>query len=228
MSDDPMLTRRNVIAGLAMVGAAAVAHARQPQPLAKHMAKGTIEKLIPTTISDWQFATTSGLVLPPPDTSIDELYDEVMTRVYVRPDSPPIMFLIAYGSRQDGLLQLHRPEVCYPVGGYRLSETKVSQLAMLPGQPIPVRSFTAASDSRVEQVMYWTRVGGFMPTSWAQQRWAVVQANLAGTIPDGILVRASCIDLNMEASMALLQSFAQALAQAVKPDVRRLLWQSAA
>lgn len=223
-----MLTRRNVITGLTMVGAAAVAHARQPQPYAKHMAKGTIEKLIPTQIGDWKFETTSGLVLPPPDASIDELYDEVMTRVYLRPNSPPIMFLIAYGSVQDGLLQLHRPEVCYPVGGYRLTETRVSQFSLTPGETIPIRTFTAASDSRVEQVMYWTRVGNVMPTSWAEQRWAVVKANLKGAIPDGILVRMSCIDLNMETSMAVLQSFAQSLAQAVTPDVRRLLWQGPA
>jgi len=222
-----MLTRRNVITGLAMTGAAGVAFARQPQPYAKRMAKGTIEKLIPTTIGDWQFQTTSGLVLPPPDATLDRLYDEVMTRVYRRPDSPDVMFLIAYGSVQDGLLQLHRPEVCYPVGGYKLSQTEVSNFAVEPRARIPIRTFTAASDSRVEQVMYWTRVGDYMPTSWVAQRWAVVEANLAGRIPDGILVRISCVDLDMAASMAVMKSFAQSLAQVVKPDVRRLLWSGA-
>lgn len=226
MSD--ILTRRNVITGLAMTGAAGVAFARQPKPSTKRMAKGTIDKLIPTTIGDWQFQTTSGLVLPPPDATIDRLYDEVMTRVYSRPNTPDIMFLIAYGSVQDGLLQLHRPEVCYPVGGYRLSETRVSQFPVQSQAIIPIRTFTAASDNRVEQVMYWTRVGAYMPTSWAAQRWAVVEANLSGVIPDGILVRMSCIDLDMNVSMALLKSFAQSLAQSVRPDVRRLLWHSAA
>lgn len=225
---DGQITRRNVIAGIAMMGAAAIAHARQPKPYAKRMAKGTIEKLIPQRIGDWTFETTSGLVLPPPDATIDRLYDEVMTRVYTRPDSPPIMFLIAYGSVQDGLLQLHRPEVCYPVGGYQLSKTRITTFPVMPGEQIPVRTFTAASDSRVEQVMYWTRVGKVMPTTWAQQRWAVVEANLEGAVPDGILVRISTIDLDVAASMSLLQSFAQSLAQAVKPDVRRLLWQSPA
>jgi EpsI family protein len=225
---DGMITRRNVITGIAMMGAGGVASARPPMPYAKKMAKGTIDKLIPAQIGDWTFETTSGLVLPPPDATIDRLYDEVMTRVYVRPNSPPIMFLIAYGSVQDGLLQLHRPEVCYPVGGYELSETRIAQFPIMPGNDVPIRTFTAASDSRVEQVMYWTRVGNVLPTSWGEQRWAVVEANLKGAVPDGILVRMSTVDLDMEASMEILQSFAQSLAQAVKPDVRRLLWQGTA
>jgi EpsI family protein len=224
---DSLITRRNVITGIAMMGAAAVAHVRQPVPYAKKMAKGTLDKLIPTKIGDWTFETTSGLVLPPPDATIDRLYDELTTRVYTRPNSPPVMLLIAYGSVQDGLLQLHRPEVCYPVGGYKLTDTEISDFPIMPGQSIPIRSFTADSDSRVEQVMYWTRVGDVMPTSWVEQRWAVVRANLAGAIPDGILVRVSAIDLDMKASMALLQDFAQSMAQATRPDVRKLLWRAA-
>lgn len=224
---DALITRRNVITGLAMMGAAAVAHARQPIPYAKKMKKGTLDTLIPTQVGDWKFETTSGLVLPPPDATVDRLYDELTTRVYTRPNSPPVMLLIAYGSVQDGLLQLHRPEVCYPVGGYELTDTQISQFPIMPGQNIPIRSFTAASDSRVEQVMYWTRVGDVMPTSWAEQRWAVVKANLAGAVPDGILVRVSAIDLDMKASMALLQDFARSMAQAAKPDVRNLLWRAA-
>jgi EpsI family protein len=224
---DALITRRNVITGLAMMGAAAVAHARQPIPYAKKMKKGTLDTLIPTQVGDWKFETTSGLVLPPPDATVDRLYDELTTRVYTRPNSPPVMLLIAYGSVQDGLLQLHRPEVCYPVGGYELTDTQISQFPIMPGQNIPTRSFTAASDSRVEQVMYWTRVGDVMPTSWGEQRWAVVKANLEGAVPDGILVRVSTIDLDMKVSMALLQDFAQSMAQAAKPDVRNLLWRAA-
>ena len=227
MMNDP-ITRRNMLAGAAMIGAAAVAHARQPQPIAKRMAKGTIEKLIPTTIGGWKFETTSGLVLPPPDAYLDRLYDEVMTRVYSRPESPPIMLLIAYGSVQDGLLQLHRPEVCYPVGGYQLTQTRIENFDLSPQTHIPIRTFTAASPSRVEQVMYWTRVGSVMPTSWAQQRWAVVRANLAGDIPDGILVRVSAVDGNIATSMALMQSFVRDLAAVVPASTQRLLWHGVA
>lgn len=222
---DSVITRRNLITGLAMMGAAGIAHARQPVPYARKMSKETLDKLIPAKVGEWRFETTSGLVLPPPDATIDRLYDAVTTRVYSRPNMPPIMLLIAYGSVQDGLLQLHRPEVCYPVGGYTLTETQISEFPITPGEVIPVRSFTAASDSRVEQVMYWTRVGNYMPTSWAEQRWSVVKANLEGAVPDGILVRISAIDLDMTTTMKLLQSFAQDLATAVRPDVRRLLWQ---
>jgi len=38
-------------------------------------------------------------------------------------------------------------------------------------------------------VLYWTRIGELVPTGWWSQRFAVVQSNLRGTIPDGLLVR---------------------------------------
>ena len=222
------ITRRNLLTGAAMMGAAAVAHARQPQAIAKRMAKGTIEKLIPTTIGGWTFETTSGLVLPPPDALMDRLYDETLTRVYSRPESPAIMMLIAYGSVQDGLLQLHRPEVCYPVGGYQLTQTQIENFDLSPNTRIPIRTFTAASPGRVEQVMYWTRVGSVMPTTWAEQRWAVVRANLKGDIPDGMLVRISTVDGNMATSIPLMQDFVRDLAKALSPSTQRLLWHSLA
>ena len=221
------LSRRNVLTGIALLGAAGMAHARQPQPGPTKLGKGGLDAIIPKTFADWKFETTSGLVLPPPDATANRLYDEVLTRVYSRPDGHMVMFLVAYSSKQDGLLQLHRPEVCYPVGGYRLSQTVIQPIALSDGEKVPARIFTASSASRVEQVLYWTRLGSSLPTSWAQQRWAVVRENLDGLIPDGVLVRMSCIENNTESAYALLREFAADLAASVTPKTRQLLWQVA-
>ena len=232
MSDDrppsaSALSRRNVLTGLALVGAAGVAYARQPQPGPTQLGKDGLDGVIPKNFANWKFETTSGLVLPPPDATADRLYDEVLTRVYTRSDGQMVMFLVAYSSVQDGLLQLHRPEVCYPVGGYQLSQTVIQPITLANGDRVPARAFTASSAMRVEQVLYWTRLGSSLPTSWGEQRWAVVVENLNGLIPDGVLVRMSCVEQNSEKAYALLREFAADLSASVTPKARKLLWQTA-
>ena len=225
--DASVLSRRNVLTGLALIGAAGVAHLRQPQPSTKKLDKGGLDALVPKQLGPWKFETTSGLVLPPPDMTADGLYDEVLTRVYSRADGQVVMFLVAYSSVQDGLLQLHRPEVCYPVGGYKLSKTDIEPLHFGNGDSVPARMFTASSPVRVEQVLYWTRLGSALPTSWAEQRWAVVVENLKGIIPDGALVRMSCIENDADRAFATLREFASDLAAASSPRTRQLLWRAA-
>ena len=220
------LSRRNVLTGLALMGAASVAYARQPQVGPKHLGKGGLDALIPKQLGDWQFETTSGLVLPPPDATADRLYDEVLTRVYSRPDGAAVMFLVAYSSVQDGLLQLHRPEVCYPSSGYKLSETQIRPVAFGNGDRVPARRFTAASPTRVEHVLYWTRLGQALPTSWSEQRLAVVRANLQGLIPDGVLVRMSNVENDAEKAFGVLEQFASNLAGSVTPNARQILWKA--
>ena len=170
-------SRRNLIMGGALLAASAIGFARQPQPVAKPMKEDEFEKLIPTRIGDYQFVTSSGLVLPPPDQASESLYDQVFTRVYSAPNKPPIALLIAYSSVQNGLLQLHRPEICYPANGYALSDTMLEPLKV-GGKTITTRTFAAKGQSRDEFVLYWTRLGNDMPGSWFEQRMAVVKANL--------------------------------------------------
>ena len=221
------LSRRNILTGLALMGAASVAYARMPQQGAKILGKAGLDPLIPKKLGAWTFETTSGLVLPPPDQTADGLYDEVLTRVYTRADGAFVMMLIAYSSVQDGLLQIHRPEVCYPSSGYQLSETIVQPTRLANGDMVPSRIFTAGSPVRMEHVLYWTRLGSSLPTSWAEQRWAVVLENLDGLIPDGILVRMSCIDPDTTKAYEILREFASDLSAAVSPSTQKLLWKVA-
>ena len=219
----PVMTRRNLIVGSAMIAAAGVAYARQPTIKVKRLGKGQVDKMLPTTVGDWKFESSSGLVLPPSDSLSDRLYDEISTRVYVSEKRPPVMLLIAYSNTQDGMLQVHRPEVCYPVGGFRLTDSRIINVPVAPGITVASRYFSAESAARTEQVLYWTRIGRLMPGEWIEQRWAVVDANLRGEVPDGLLFRMSMLTSDEALALNGLQTFARELIATVSPPMRKLL-----
>ena len=130
--------------------------------------------------------------------------------------------LMVYNNRQDGMLQVHRPEVCYPVGGYMLSPT----LPIVVGAPelaIPANFFTATGPDRIEQVLYFTRLGSAYPRSWAEQRIAVIEENIAGRIPDGIMLRVSVLNPRANAALDTLQSFVRDFLNTVPSKLQRLL-----
>ncbi|QTD56239.1 exosortase-associated protein EpsI, V-type [Parasphingorhabdus cellanae] len=218
-----LVNRRHLIMGGAFCLAAGLAYARTPQVVFPAVEKEDFEKLIPERIGSWEFKTSSGVVLPPPDALSDRLYDNLVTRVYSAPEDPPIMFLTAYSNTQDGVLQVHRPEICYPAGGYNLTPTRPVSIENGVGGNIAANAFTATGRDRTEHVLYWTRVGNQFPLTWSQQRLAVVRANLEGVIPDGVLVRASLIAPTMEEAMPHLSKFAAQLNQNMNDQGRALL-----
>ena len=213
-----------MLMGAGLVATSAAALVREPRVTVSPLKTDELDRLIPTQFGRWRFETKSGLVLPPDDPFSDSLYSDILTRVYVSENAPPIMLLIAYSNTQNGMLQLHRPEVCYPAGGYTLSETKVMPLNLDPRTHIPARFFSAESASRTEQVLYWTRIGSESPTSWIDQRAAVVRANLKRVIPDGILVRVSSILPDRLSAMPVLEDFVAALMRDLTPQARELLF----
>jgi EpsI family protein len=91
------------------------------------------------------------------------------------------------------------------------------------GRQIPSNVFTASAADRTEQVVYFTRLGDAYPRTWAEQRLAVVEENLAGRIPDGILVRVSLIGTDRAAALETLRGFIREFAAASAPSLRRLL-----
>ncbi|WP_260597141.1 exosortase-associated protein EpsI, V-type [Sphingomonas endolithica] len=212
-----------MLIGTALLGVGGAAIARQPEPIAVPVRKEALDKLIPLQIGNWTYRDASGIVLPPPDALSDALYSGLVTRSYVSPDRLPMMLLVAYSNVQDGMLQVHRPEVCYPAGGYHLSPTQVEQVPNGVGGGISANIFSADGISRTEQVLYWTRIGNSFPTSWLDQRMAVVRANLDGMIPDGILVRLSTLAPDMPAAQADLAAFAAQLVESASPAARQLL-----
>lgn len=217
-SDQPLNRRALVLGGLlAATGVAAIA--RQPRAGRTRINKDQLGKLVPMQFGDWSARTDENLVLPPPDTLSDRLYSGLVTRSYFAPGRSPVMLLVAYSNIQDGMLQVHRPEVCYPAGGYRLSPTEPVSIT----DTIHGNAFAANGVSRIEQVLYWTRIGHSFPRGWLEQRMAVLRANVDGLIPDGVLVRVSSLESSLTDALPQLRDFAAQLVRAASPAGRQVL-----
>lgn len=217
--------RRDMLVGglLAATGVTALAATPRRKDLA--IGANELDKVIPLTIGPWRYQTASGLILPPADQLADDLYDQQLTRVYEPAAGalvPPVMLLIAYGSSQSGMLQVHRPETCYPASGFRLTPTSPVDV-VADGKTVPAQYFSATRELRTERVLYWTRVGNAMPRTWSQQRLAVMSSNLRGRIPDGVLVRMSTLDGDDRTAGAALTRFADLMVGEAGRRGRRLL-----
>lgn len=218
------LDRRKVVLGLGLVAASGIAQARLPVPVVPRIKEERFTALIPNKIGGFTFDSESGLVLPPSDALSDRLYDSLVTRTYSNAAGQVVMLLVAYNNKQDGVLQIHRPEVCYPAGGYTLTSVDPIDVPITQANALPAQIFGANSEARNEVVLYWTRVGDTYPRRWLDQRWAVAEANLRGIVPDGVLARVSTIGNDFPRTTPLLTTFIRDLHRASGPQMRGLLF----
>jgi len=223
---DSRFTRRKVLIGLGMVAVSGTAMARMPKPNTKPIDTEKFNELIPDQVGPWRFASQSGLVLPPSDALSDRLYDNLVTRVYVNGQGNGVMFLAAYNNRQAGVVQIHRPEICYPAGGYTLTETTDVDVPLDNGRTLPARAFLARGHDRDETVLYWTRLGDDFPRRWALQRLSVVRSNLQGIVPDGLLIRVSTLGDDVPVEIETLSRFVADFVDAAPPALRPILFGS--
>jgi EpsI family protein len=132
------------------------------------------------------------------------------------------MLLIAQSAGETGILQIHRPEICYPAGGYHLSPV-VTENIDLGGKLLPTNRLTASADGQSEHILYWTRIGDELPTSWRAQRITIAEENLRGIIPDAVLVRLSVRSNDAPAAFKTMEDFVRAMVAALPPERRRIL-----
>ncbi|WP_254602761.1 exosortase-associated protein EpsI, V-type, partial [Sphingomonas bacterium] len=207
--------------GGALALAAGAGWAMQPHRTENLLGRAKLDDLVPKEFGRWAFDTASGLVLPPEDQLRDKLYSQLLTRTYAAQGGAAVMLLIAYSGAQDGTVQVHRPEVCYPASGYRLTSNEPHRVAIAPGVAVPTRAILAETEVRREQLIYWTRLGSHFPTSWAAEHSAVAAENFTGVVPDGVLVRVSSVASGVVTPM--LDAFARDLYAAVGPQMRQVL-----
>ena len=217
-----VFSRRHAIMGGMMAATAVAAGLRFPKDRYPVVKSETFKSWVPSRFAGWQRVDSSDVILPPEDALSDRLYDNLITRVYRRDNGDEVMVLMAYNNRQDGMLQVHRPEVCYPVGGFNLTETEATQIE-IGGDAIPSSRFTATGPRRTEHVLYFTRVGPGFPRTWSQQRLEVMKANLEGYVPDGMMYRASTLLPDSRKATELMQELSSALYQASSPELQKLL-----
>jgi len=95
-------------------------------------------------------------------------------------------------------------------------------LEVAPGRSLDANRFAATAPDRVEQVLYWTREGDRIPSSWLGQKRDLLLANLAREVPDGMLVRVSTFAEGAAAG-PVLETFVRSLVAAAPARLRGLL-----
>jgi len=219
---EPLPSRRTVLMGGALIlasaaGAGIKLYQRKDAPLRRPIAEG-----IPKQFAEWSSVDEQGLVRPEEDAGQKSIYDQEVSRVYQTGDAA-IMLLIAYGSTQSDTLQVHRPEFCYPAAGFEIGPREQVEVPLKSGGGVPAAFFTAVRKERIEQILYWTRLGDQFPTSWINQHLAQVKNSVRGVVPNGVLVRASVITPDAAAARELLASFLEQLVQRSSPMARTAL-----
>jgi len=213
-----MLNRRDLLIGGACALAAGSAHALTPRKNVTLLGGAKLDEVTPRRFGNWAEAHVGQVIQPETDDSLAKtLYSQRVGRVYQATDSGAmVMLLIAYGSTQSDLLQLHRPETCYPAFGFNLSSSAPTSIPLDNGSLVPARDLVASIEHRVENVTYFTRIGEFLPRTQTEQRIDKLKAAFHGVIPDGILVRCStlgedtakCMEINREFLAGLIASVA--------------------
>ena len=216
-----MIDRRDLLLGGLCAGAFGAATYLKPRRWVSVLGSTKIESIVPKSFPGWSVDASEGFVKPKTEGLAASLYDEVVQRGYVS-DSlrAGVMLLIAHGGSQSDLLQLHRPEVCYPAVGFTIKSRKTAILDLPGGGKLPVVHIVAASGPRQENVVYWTRLGESFPTNGSEQRSVLLKAAMQGYVPDGVLVRASIVDEDSERAFSELHAFLPALVEAIKPNQR--------
>lgn len=219
----PTFSRREFVVAGALGATAVGSYLITPRADPDRLRRGrSLEQLVPNVIGQRTRSDLGNVLIPKGEGGEKKSYDQVLTRYYTGSSAAPIMLLIAYGSAQVGNTQLHRPEVCYPAAGFKLRSWPDVPLHVL-GTTIDARSMTALATGRVEQILYWSRVGPDFPTSSLGQRWAALRETMRGSIADGVLVRISTIDADRAGALPVLRGFASELLDAGGSELRVLL-----
>jgi EpsI family protein len=218
--------RRQIVLGAALLGTSAIAAALRPANAP--VAALDLNDAIPPVLGPYRYDNVTDLVLPDAGETSQRIYDQVVTRIYVAAGRLPVMLVIAYGPAQDAGMALHRPDACYPAAGYRIGATRIVDMGHGPERSIPATLLTAARDDRVEQVLFWTRIGNHFPTSPLAEKIDVLRANLAGNRPDGVLVRVSIRTPDRELALREMRRFVDTLLTGIAPVARARLAGAAA
>ena len=227
MGGGAMLERREVLTGAGCIAALGAAEWLRPRHAVSVMPNGaSLKTLIPRNLPGFDEGGTEDIVIPKTEGSLSSrLYSDQLARSYqqAHADTSPVMMLLAYGPAQTDMLQVHRPEICYPAIGFEIAEKHFLEIPNGRGQAIPAVALTAVASDRIEDVIYWTRVGQSLPRNFAEQSWDRWRQSLAGNVNDGTLVRASAIRVDNQPQFAQVSRFMEALIAGVPKAARPVL-----
>jgi EpsI family protein len=219
------LIRSGVLAAV-MAAACALAIAITPKVfLADLKSREKLATIVPTRFGEWQVDDSILPVPPSPDLQkvLDATYDETVALTYRNPAGEHVMLSLAYGRNQHKGMLTHRPEICYPAQGFKLSSGVSDGAIDIHGKPLPVKRLVATMGPRNEPITYWVMVGDEITQFGYPHRWVAIRYGLKGEIPDGVLVRVSSISENDSKAFALQDGFIRELLAAIPPQNRSRL-----
>lgn len=219
-----MPNRRDVVIGMLGAGAFGTSEFLRPRKRVRLFPEGKLEDIVPRSFGAWREMPGGNIITPvTPNSLADRLYSATVGRIYITEgENPrPVMLLVAYGGEQSDMLQLHRPETCYPAVGLEITSRELSTIDLPGGQTLPATMLTAGNAGRSESIVYWTRLGEEFPRSAREQRSDRLKTAMQGMIGDGILVRASAIEGESPADdFAFLEGFLSDMVLAIAPAAR--------
>jgi len=220
------MDRRDFIIAGACTAALATAEYLRPRREVNLLHGSSLEPQIPSAFGNWRVDTGDEVIAPKvPGSLADKLYSAIVSHSYRDTTGrlPSIMLLIAYGQSQSDLLQLHRPESCYPAVGFNITQRNAVSIPLPGAAALPSVAITAVAGPRVEDIVYWARLGEYMPQTAGEQRTDRLKTAIAGYIPDGILVRASALRGQEAPHHGDVATFLRDLVMAMAPDHRAVL-----
>lgn len=214
--------RRALVLAASMAAAAALAALGKPVP--RGDAAGTdldLDKLLPREFGDWRVdAATEAFVRPAAQQGkVYKVYDQVLERTFINSAGQRIMVSAAFGREQSAGMQMHRPEVCYPGGGFKVEGVEPVRLT-LAGQAVAATRLHAFLPGRSEPITYWTLLGDEVVTDSTAFRLRQLSFGVRRQLLDGLLMRVSSIDSQPARAYALQSRFADELARAMRPAER--------
>ena len=219
----PTATRRDALRlGAAMAGAAAVAWWLRPSaPKAGERPEVHLDAILPNQFGEWSLDREAAAFVRAADARGRQVgfYDQVLERTFVHTSGARVMLSVAYLGTQSSDMQLHRPEVCYRAGGFRVGELIDDRLE-LAGRSVPVTRLVASMPGRPEPITYWTVVDGEAVSARAQGWLDRLQRMGQRRAAAGLLVRISTIDPDSAAAFRLHARFAAGMTQALAPAQR--------
>ena len=220
-----MIGRRDLLIGSACLAGAGVAYGLSPRHHVSLLRGRALEQTVPRAFGEWQSQDVSDLVAPKLEDSLaSRLYGETVGRVYRGGENgSEIMMLLAHGDTQSDDLQLHRPEICYPAFGFSISQSAVTNVPLASKVTLPSRRLVADAPDRREVIIYWSRLGEYLPLDRKQQQFDRLRTAMKGDIADGLLARFSILASDPPAAVAVLERFIPALVRAVPADRRDVL-----
>jgi len=232
-----LLTSYLITALLLAAGTAALLF--KPEARTEAVAR-PFEQSIPKAFGDWKAINSSFVQVDPTitrsgETSLNQPYDDILSRTYQNSRGEVVMLSLAYGRQQRQEVKIHRPDLCYTAQGFKVVSLKGAKIALaIEGvTSVQGKRMKAVRDARIggytELVSYWMRIGSVYSESAWDTRKHILAEGIRGRVPDGVLVRASRVAREGKYAQtedqvhASLEAFLAELVAAAPADARRLL-----